>query len=474
MLAAATVCLSALLAVGCGGRSSNFGGSATGGFSAASFTGPYAILLSGANAQGALRQGGVLTADGKGNITNGTMDVAQGGGVTSLSFDGTYTLNANGTGVATLSLPGGHIRLALALASPATVFAIEDDEFANVSGVLEQQDAVAFAAAPSGQFVFSLHGLQGPASSAIVGAFTASHGQLRGDQDANLSGVLRTQEPVTGGFGVPDATGRGTLHFTDVTGATSSFFYYVVNGGSFRMLSSDSSGLSGRAERQGGGPFGNAALAGGYAFGSTGDTSVVGGSRTVGRFTADGAGTITAAMSDAVLNGAVATMAGASGAYAIDSTGRGVVDIPAAGAFTRRILRMANPRRALFLVDSSAPIEDGTMDRQQSGSFSNSTLNGQYVLVLGGSGPNGLLDRLGLLQAGGQGSLIFSGILNMAGHISQPPPLSGTYAVAAGGRCAADVGNLSPNLLLYLFSSTQAYALQADDQTQVSGSLQRQ
>jgi hypothetical protein len=471
---AVVIALLPLLPVlGCGGGGSNFGGSATGGFSVASFNGHYAIALTGANSEGVLRESGVLTPDGKGNITSGTMDVAQGGGVTSLIFDGTYKLNADGTGVATLNLPGGNIKLAMTLVSRSTVYAIENDHFANVSGILEQQDPAAFAAVPVGTFVFSLHGLQGPGSSAIVGTFKANKGTLAGDQDANLSGTLKTQAPLAGSFTAPDTTGRGTMRLSNAAGGTSSFFYYVVNTDTFRILSSDTSGLSGRAERQAAGPFGDASLAGGYAFGSTGDTTVVGASRAAGRFNADGAGTVSAGQSDAVVNGTMTTATGFSGSYAIDSAGRGTMNTVAVGAGSSRILRLVSARRALFLVAGSAAVEDGSMERQQ-GSFSNAALNGQYALVLGGSGPNGLVNRLGVLQANGQGSATFSGILNLAGKVSQPPSLSGSYALSAGGRCVANVGNLSPNLLLYLVSSTQAYALQAEDQTEVSGMLARQ
>jgi hypothetical protein len=339
--------------LGCGGGGSNFGGSATGGFSVASFNGHYAIALTGANSEGVLRESGVLTPDGKGNITSGTMDVAQGGGVTSLIFDGTYKLNADGTGVATLNLPGGNIKLAMTLVSRSTIYAIEDDHFANVSGLLEQQDPAAFAAAPGGTFVFSLHGLQGPGSSAIVGTFTANKGTLAGDQDANLSGTLKTQAPLAGSFTAPDTTGRGTLRLSNAAGGTSSFFYYVVNTDSFRILSSDTSGLSGRAERQAAGPFGDASLAGGYAFGSTGDTTVVGASRAAGRFNADGAGTIRAGQSDAVVNGTVTTATGFSGSYAIDSAGRGTMNTLGVGAASSRILRLVSARRGRGRLDAA-------------------------------------------------------------------------------------------------------------------------
>ena len=231
------------LLLGCGGASSNFGGKVGGSFSRATLNGHYALMFTGQNAQGVLRESGVLTADGSGNITNGVLDVAQGGGVTSLSFDGTYTINTNGTGVATLGLPGGDISLALAVVSPGRLYAIE-----NIAGIMEQQQTASFAAPPRGAFVFTLHGLQGPGSAGVVGSFTAANANFSGDEDVNLAGALATQIAIAGSFSVPDASGRGTFNLTNASGATSSFFYYTVSADQFRILSSDSSALCARSD----------------------------------------------------------------------------------------------------------------------------------------------------------------------------------------------------------------------------------
>jgi len=463
------------LLLGCGGASSNFGGNVGGSFSRATLNGHYALMFTGQNSQGVLRESGVLTADGSGNIINGVLDVAQGGGVTSLTFDGTYTINTNGTGVATLGLPGGDISLALAVVSPGRVYAIENDRFANIAGVLEQQQTASFAAPPRGAFVFTLHGLQGPGSAGVVGSFTAANSNFSGDEDVNLAGALATQIAIAGSFSVPDASGRGTFNLTNASGATSSFFYYTVSADQFRILSSDTSALSGRAERRQTSTFGNAALAASYAFGSTGDTSAIGGSRAAGRFVADGNGGISGGLFDSVINGSVETAQDFTGNYSVSADGRGaMLWQDGTGALTRRVFRVVNARRAFFLLDDPARVEDGTLDRQQLPTASNATLSGSYVIVLDGSVAGGPVDRLGLLRADGQGSLTFSGLLNRSGHISQTSAGAGQFSVAPTGRATANLGNLSPNLVFYLFSAAEGYALQGEDGAEVSGTVSRQ
>jgi hypothetical protein len=462
------------LLMGCGGAGSNFGGNTGGTFSRATFSGHYALSFTGQNSQGVLREGGVLTADGRGNIMAGVLDVAQGGGVTSLAFDGTYTLNSNGTGLAKLGLPGGEISLALVMVSPGRIYAIENDGFANISGTLEQQQPGSFAAPPRGTFAFALHGLKGPGSAASVGSFTAGNGNFSGDQDMNVAGTLASQIGIAGTFSAPDNSGRGTFNLTDAAGATSSFFYYVVSADGFRMLSNDTSALSGRAERRQALTFSNAALAGNYAFGSTGDTTTVAASRMVGRFAADGNGGISAGLLDGVLNGTVQTRQVFAGNYTVAANGRGTMQWQANTGSVRRFVRIVNARRALFLLDDASRVEDGTLDLQQFAAGSNSLLNGQYGLVMGGMDTQGPVDRVGLLQADGQSVIAFSGLLNRAGDISRSAAVKGQYSVEASGRVTANVGNLSPNLIFYLFSGAEAYALQAEDGVEISGQVSRQ
>jgi hypothetical protein len=194
-----------------------------------------------------------------------------------------------------------------------------------------------------------------------------------------------------------------------------------------------------------------------------------------GRFVADGNGAISGGLFDSVINGSVETAQDFTGNYSVSADGRGaMLWQDGTGALTRRVFRVVNARRAFFLLDDPARVEEGTLDRQQLPAASNATLSGSYVIVLGGSDAGGPVDRLGLLRADGRGSLTFNGVLNRSGHISQTSAGTGQFSVAPTGRATANLGNLSPNLVFYLFSAAEGYALQGEDGAEVSGTVSRQ
>ncbi len=113
-------------------------------------------------------------------------------------------------------------------------------------------------------------------------------------------------------------------------------------------------------------------------------------------------------------------------------------------------------------------------DLQQSSSFSNASLNGQFAFVMDGFDATTLKDRVGTLQADGNGRLTLNEVANAGGAISVPGPLSGTYSVSTNGRTTASISSLSSNLIFYLVSSNDAYIVQADSGTEISGIISKQ
>ncbi len=85
-----------------------------------------------------------------------------------------------------------------------------------------------------------------------------------------------------------------------------------------------------------------------------------------------------------------------------------------------------------------------------------------------------LKDRVGTLQADGNGRLTLNEVANAGGAISVPGPLSGTYSVSTNGRTTASISSLSSNLIFYLVSSNDAYIVQADSGTEISGIISKQ
>lgn len=482
LLSSSLILLSFCVACGNDGGSSGGGPTPQGNFSNASLSGQYTYRLAGTQlSNGAVfREAGVFTADGNGNITSGTDDFSQGsGGVASNTLSGNYTINNDGTGTVVFNLAGGSITLGVTLVSTSRLHMIEADGFANAFGAAELQNTSAFAAPPSGTFAFRMHSVStAQGSVGRIGVMTVSGGVVTaGGEDINDGGTLTAPLLTSGLFNPPDNAGRGTGSFTDSNASTTSFIYYVVDANNFRLLSEDPGILAlGRAEKQSG-PFSDASLSGSYAFGSSGDTSgSLTGVHTVGRFTADGAGNISAGAFDAVQDG-VQTLNGSisTGTHTtVDADGRTVVTLNTSNGTVTEVFQLVNASRAFFLVADSSKVEDGTIDKQTVSSFSNSTMNGQFSFVMDGFDPTSLLDRVGTLQWDGNGNLLLNELLNRAGTVTTPGFLPGTYSVASNGRATGSVASLSDNLIFYLISGRDGYILQADPQTEVDGSMSLQ
>jgi len=445
----------------------------------ASLTGQYFYQLTGIDTAANFREAGVFTADGNGNIIGGRDDFAEGTTITSGSSTGSYRISNDGTGVFTISISDGRVlQLALTLVSSSKVYLMVTQTFdlANGTGIAEKQDPAVFAATPSGTFAFRTHTAstaQGP--SATVGAFTIASGTVSGSEDVNRAGAL-SFPTFTGSFNAPDTSGRGTGTFTDSANVTSTFIYYVVDADNLRFFSINTGapGL-GRAETQTGAPFANTSLAGSYAFGSSGDTNVsLAGAKTVGHFTAGGDGTISAGAFDSVEDGTPLTNISFTGTYSMAANGRVTVTLNPSTGTIQQIFWMVSPSRAFLLTNDPNKVEDGTIDLQQTTTFANSTLSGQYAFVTDGFTTTDSFDRIGNLKADGSGGLTLNYLLSNPAASLQSVSITGTYAVTGNGRATGSVNALSNNLVFYLISGSDGYMLQNDTGTEIDGVMSKQ
>ena len=474
-----TVMLGLFLVLVCAGCGSNNGAVTgfipTGNFSNASLSGQYVYQIEGfdfnASASGVpYREAGVFTANGNGAITSATDDVTEGSTVLTTVSTGTYAISNDGTGSLTLNSALGTVHLAVTMVSASKVYLIEGDTFVNGGGLAEKQDSTAIAAAPAGTFVFREHDVTATQSVSRVGVFTVSGGAVSsGNEDVNTSGVL-TSLTFTGTINGPDsATGRGTGNFNDSSLATSSFIYYIVDANNIRFLPSNLNALgSARAEKQNGTPT----LSGSYAFASNGDTfNFLGGVNSAGRFNAS-AGSITAGELDSVQDTKViATDLSFTGTYTQAGT-RALISLSTTSN-SNLVVWMVSPSRAFFLVNDPNTVQEGTMDLQTTSSFSNSTTNGQYALVMDGFDTS-TKNRVGTLQWDGSGKLTLNAFVNGGGVVNFPVLISGNYTVSGNGRAAGSLSGLSNNLVFYLISGTDAYVVQNDPGVQISGSMSKQ
>ena len=466
--------LSLLFCIGCGSSNGVPGFIPKGSFSNASLNGQYVYEIQGFDFRSLssavpYREAGVFSANGNGVITSVTDDFSE-GGITNTVSTGSYVVNNDGTGSLSFTNALGTITLEITLVSASKVYLVEADSVLNAGGLAEKQDTTAIAAAPSGTFVYLEHDLMATQSVASVGAFTVAGGVVsNGNKDVN-SGGTPSSLTFTGAFNPPDAaTGRGSGTFTDSSPATYSFNYYIVDANNVRFLEADISVLGqGRAELQSGTP----ALSGSYAFGSQGDTAAsLSGVNMAGRFTAT-AGAISAGARDSVQDGATATNVSFTGTFTQAINGRAAVTLSTA-ANSNLVVWMVSAARGLFIVNDPNTVQDGSLDLQQSASFSNATMNGQFGLIMDGFDTGGAKDRVGTLQWDGSGKLILNEFANAAGTPNSSI-LSGNYAVSGNGRTGASIGSISSNLIFYLVSGTDAYVIQNDSNVQINGTVSKQ
>ena len=233
---------------------------------------------------------GSFVADGQGGISGGSMDIAvidvatsQGAPITA-PFTGTYSINADGRGSATLTIqtPGGaeNIPLRWVMISNVSARMIGFDDTGSGWGNIDMQDPSSFSAGLSGTYVFSYEGLSnGLYPIAAAGMFSADAGVISsGLADFNSPapglGGVRQGVPLLGSYtSVDPLTGRGTWNYTDqLSGYTYSFAFYLLNSSTF-IFSSTYTGwgeLGVAVQQDTSSQFSNASLSGNSIFISNG------------------------------------------------------------------------------------------------------------------------------------------------------------------------------------------------------------
>jgi hypothetical protein len=479
LLMALAATTSIFFAVGCGSSSGSIS-PLGGGFSNSSLKGQYVIAQTGTGVNQTQTSADpfsetiVFTADGNGKLSITVDDFDQDGVLTPLSASpetGTYSIASDGTG--SLIFNNAPNDYAITMIDDSHFYVIEQDVFATASGFGEKQDTTAFAAPPSGTFVFKAHNT---GVSSRVGGVTITGGVISGIEDLLILGFQSASVPVdtNTAMSLPSTTtGRGTFTLTDGT----SFGYYVVSSSKFHFMSNLGSLEIGQAEMQTG-SFSSATLASGtsYVFGSSGDTSVSGpaGIHSAGVFTTDGNGNIETGSStvpgavdyvqDSTIN---SNLAVSGGGYTLASNGRGTINLTlSGGSISPQIFWMVNGSSAYFLANSTLAVEDGTFSLQQA----TPTLSGQAAFVMDGFDTT-FKDRVGDLQTTTSG---FN--WNQAANAFDPftgvgvPSVTGTNGtdqVSSNGRVAAVVNGVTasgvnPGIVFYLSSPNTGFMVQED------------
>jgi hypothetical protein len=197
----------------------------------------------------------------------------------------------------------------------------------------------------------------------------------------------------------------------------------------------------------------------------------------VGRFSADGSGNISAGALDSVQDGNSIYNGSFTGTNSALSNGRTVLSLSGSGISIQAVTWMVSSSHGFFLMNDPNKVEDGTLDLQQSSSFSNSSMNGQFALLMDGFDVQANLDRVGTLQWDGNGHLTLNEAVNSGSGVESGVVLSGNYSVDGNGRAVGTINNLSlsnGDIVFYLVSGNEAYVLENDPGAEISGKISKQ
>ncbi|MGH9744909.1 MAG: InlB B-repeat-containing protein, partial [Candidatus Acidiferrales bacterium] len=296
--------------------------------------------------------------------------------------------------------------------------------------------------------------------------------KLTGVVDANVSGGLQSNVPVTGTYSIgPDNRG-----FVNIASANGTIALAISVGGVYRGVatsarvtefSNDDSNArlgSGYMFQQDPTAFTPASVAGTYVFGITGQDPSLARAGTLGLVTLDANLNITSGSADVNIGGATGSVTSIVGNYtAPDANGRMPfnVTVTPGGAFTRVAYVISQTQFVLLTTDTAATniLYIGTAMRQLNpGTFSNSSITGPAVLTLDGlsNGGDGFDSIVGLATvATGNLSLAFDE--NSAGALVLGQTLSGALTVLPTGRASVPLG--AQTVMIYLASPNRGFSL---------------
>jgi large repetitive protein len=334
-----------------------------------------------------------------------------------------------------------------------------------------------------GHYAFLFSGFDDATGSpvAVTGSLTAdgAGNLINGLEDINGPGAPSLNVPFTGTYNI-GADDRGA--FTIVTSSDTRTYVCVIgavktgvaNNG--RLIEFDDT--DGKTGRRGSGilrlqdttAFSLASITGPYAFGLGGSDASGSRGAMVGRFTADGKGSLPSGIADENVAG-TATNPSLTGSYTAPSmsNGRGVLTLNPSGA--------ANWNFAVYIVSanellamttdvlSSAGLHSGSILSQKSTAFSSQSFNAPAILYDSGvdtSTPPKANAELGILTPDGNGTVLATLDQNTAGAISQQVSFTGAYSVTPIGRVIINnwrANNTSPLRLLYLVDTNKAFFL---------------
>jgi hypothetical protein len=445
--------------------------------------GTYAAVTQGFNGAGlGYPQGSILsfTANGAGVITGGEADLNSAGGAngsghqTTTLSGGTYSVGSNGRGCLTVEYTGGGTTTAaFVLGDYSSGVAelghiIEYDDTtgtgARVTGDIVKQETADFSLADLAKhFAYAIRGFDssvghfafaGTLTNSDTGVFSNVYGDINdsGTVSSNLSGG-------TGGFsGTPDAYGRLTASIT-LNGTTYNYVAYIVNPDEVFLLSSDpvatnpnvvGTMLATSSSFTTGSISGNYILEAGGADATNSGNSVA----ILALFNSNGSGTWSANVWQYELNGSGSNQGApqtSGGSYTVGSSSGRVALTGGGGRSPAVYLTNNSLGIAAIIIDldvgPGTPAFIGSVLVQPSGTYSNTSVSGNFIDYAPGMGSNQDPTLVGFstISDGEEVDIVNeSSYLGLIGGIEQ----QSAYIITSNGSGYAGNGTNQSTLLL--------------------------
>jgi hypothetical protein len=437
------------------------------------------MSFTGSDANGFFAVAGMITVDGAGHINSGVLDLNQAPApITNASVTGTYTVRADGRGVAGLTTSAGNFNLVFVIVANNRALVTRFEQSAIGSGSLDLVNSSAFStAALAGTFVFNLSGIDTAQNSlTTVGSITTNSGGTitSGVQDQSDNGAILTASPISGGSIQVASNGRGTASIT-TAGGTLNFAFYVVDANHIKLVETDSlPALAGDAFRQSG-TISAASLNGPFAFTVAGNDVAVGPFAAGGVFSSNGNGTITSGIEDLNDAGSVATNVAITGTYSINASGRGTANITTATLGTLTFAFYPTTNGVQLLETDTGLVVSGAAF-PQTGALSTGTFQGTYGLNYTAATASGELDTIASVNANGTGRLTAIMDVNNGGSTSTGTSLTGNYTVDATGHGPLTLQSFlgQQNMAIYVISNSRALFVELDNDIVAAGDVEHQ
>jgi large repetitive protein len=324
----------------------------------------------------------------------------------------------------------------------------------------------------SGHYAMVLNGWSAATTAtAAIGSFVADGGGNISTGSVDLND--QSNGPLNGSFTGTYCVASNNIATINLTyggglSGTNTFAAALNSGGSNgNIIFYDGTILkaSGLLRRQDTSAFSTSKVKGNYAFGFVGAAGSAARFAMAGAFSSDGSGNFTGEFdSDTYLTGpfnATLSSNNFSVASSGQSAGRGTATITFTGQNNLKfVFYVVSASEMLAMEDDLAgsPLLAGQV-LQQSGSFTNASLNGVGVSEVEtfnfGTTPSA---TAGLVTTNGAGTISWSTDQNLAGTVSSQSS-SGSYGTSANGRVTMSLSGQSNPPVFYLISANQAFVV---------------